>query len=175
MGNLVQLLTSMDGRINRQPFWIGVIVLIIATIIVSFILMSIMGVSLLSIAQSGLDAGALMAMTQTAAWANLIVLVIMAYPSAALLIKRRHDRGASGIEVWALLGLNALNVLLQALGIGYSVQEIGGVTYVAPGLLNTILSIIAGVLGIYLLVVCGFLKGTEGANAYGPDPLGGSA
>jgi uncharacterized membrane protein YhaH (DUF805 family) len=173
MGNLMQLFTSMDGRINRRPFWMGVIVLIIVSIVVSVILMSIMGVSLFNMAMSGIDADTMMAMTRSAAWGSLIAFVIMAYPSAALMIKRRHDRGSSGIEVWALLGLNALSVLLQALGIGYTVQEIGGTIIVLPGLLNTILSIIAGVLGLYLLVVCGFLKGDAGANAYGPDPLGG--
>ena len=175
MGNLGQLFTSMDGRINRRPFWMGVIVMIIAAIVVSFILMTIMGVSLFSMASGGVDADALMAMTRTGAWANLIVWLIFAYPSAALMIKRRHDRGSSGIEVWVLLGLNALAILLQALGIGYTVQTIANTTIIMPGLLNTILSILSGLLGLYLLVVCGFLKGTPGANAYGPDPLGGAA
>jgi uncharacterized membrane protein YhaH (DUF805 family) len=27
---------------------------------------------------------------------------------------------------------------------------------------------------IWALVECGFLRGTEGPNAYGPDPLAGS-
>lgn len=176
MGNLQTLFTSMDGRINRQPFWIGIIILIVATIVVSFILMSIFGVSMMGMATGSLANGdALMAMTRTSAWVNLIVLLIFAYPSAALMIKRRHDRGSSGVEVWAAIGVNALGILLQALGIGYAVQEFGGTSVMMPGLLNTILGLIGLVLGLYLLVVCGFLKGTPGDNAYGPDPLGGSA
>jgi uncharacterized membrane protein YhaH (DUF805 family) len=175
MGNLVQLFTTLDGRINRRPFWMGVIVLIIAAIVVSFILMTIMGVSVFSMAAGGFDADAMMATARTSAWVSLIAWLIFLYPSAALMIKRRHDRGSSGIEVWVLMGLNALTVLMQALGIGYTVQEFGTTMIVVPGLLNTILSIASGLLGLFLLVVCGFLSGTPGANAYGPDPLGGSA
>ena len=51
--------------------------------------------------------------------------------------------------------------------------EFNGVSFPTPTLLFNILGLIAGVLGIYLLVVMGFLRGTPGPNAYGPDPLGG--
>jgi uncharacterized membrane protein YhaH (DUF805 family) len=40
-----------------------------------------------------------------------------------------------------------------------------------PTPLLVVLGLVAGILGIYLLVVCGFLKGTAGSNNYGPDPL----
>ena len=40
-------------------------------------------------------------------------------------------------------------------------------------LLGLLLSI--PIFAIYLLVVLGFLKGSDGANQYGPDPLGGVA
>ena len=36
----------------------------------------------------------------------------------------------------------------------------------------SILFALLGIFGIYLLVQLGFLKGTQGANSYGADPLG---
>jgi uncharacterized membrane protein YhaH (DUF805 family) len=28
---------------------------------------------------------------------------------------------------------------------------------------------------LYLVIICGFFKGTEGQNKFGPDPLGGTS
>jgi uncharacterized membrane protein YhaH (DUF805 family) len=37
-----------------------------------------------------------------------------------------------------------------------------------------LLALVPMVGGLALLIICGFLKGTNGANRFGPDPLGGS-
>jgi len=115
----------------------------------------------------------LVAAQSRAGWASLILFVIFAYPLAAISIKRRHDRNNSGLDVWAYLGLTVIVLLVQALGFGSAMTDIGGMTVPMPSPLMSILSIIVGILGIYLLVVLGFLKGTPGPNGYGPDPLQG--
>jgi uncharacterized membrane protein YhaH (DUF805 family) len=28
---------------------------------------------------------------------------------------------------------------------------------------------------LYLVIICGFFKGTQGSNKFGPDPLGGES
>jgi uncharacterized membrane protein YhaH (DUF805 family) len=93
-------------------------------------------------------------------------------------VKRRHDRDNNGMDVIIYLVLSAIVLLIQALGIGYTMTEIPGATGLAipqPSLPVSILSLVLGVYAIYLLVVCGFLRGTAGPNQYGPDPLGGAA
>jgi uncharacterized membrane protein YhaH (DUF805 family) len=63
--------------------------------------------------------------------------------------------------------------LLQALGLGYTTLEVAsGVSMPVPSMPLTIINMLVGIYGIYLLVVLGFLRGTPGANAYGPDPTG---
>lgn len=165
------LYTGLEGRISRKQWWIGVILLAIAGIILSFIVMSVMGVSMFGMAMSVSDVDAAMAIAARSSWASMIAFVIMAFPSYALCLKRRHDRGAGGLLVLISLGLSALGLLVQAFGLGFQVADVGGTTTLAPSVISMIISLASFIVGIYLLVVLGFLKGTAGANAYGADPL----
>ena len=166
------LYTEFDGRIGRKTFWIGAIVLAIASIIVTLIVTSIMGVSMFGTAMmTGDDADAMLALSTRMAWINLVIYLIFCYPGYALGVKRRHDRGASGILILVSIGLGILSLLLQGFGLIYDVVTVGETAMLTPNILGTIISAASGILGLYLLVVMGFLKGEQGANAYGPDPL----
>ena len=68
------LFLSFDGRINRQPFWLGVIALLIAN-------------------------GIVFAIFQ--AWLAWLIRLALVYPALAVSVKRCHDRGKSGW--WCLL------------------------------------------------------------------------
>ena len=127
------LFTSFEGRINRKPFWLSLLALVIIEWIVVIVLGLVFGTSMMG----GLDpnmapdeAAALAMKAMIPIW---IVLLLFLYPSLAVYTKRWHDRGKSGW--WTLIGL---------------VPIIGG---------------------IWLLVELGFLRGTEGPNQYGNDPL----
>jgi uncharacterized membrane protein YhaH (DUF805 family) len=109
-----QLLLTYEGRINRQPYWMGTLVLVGVVIVVQ-----VAGMALL-----GETAGAIVA-----GIAQLAVL----YPAICLGIKRWHDRNKSGW--WVLIAL---------------IPIIGG---------------------LWTLIECGCLPGTQGPNDYGPDPL----
>jgi uncharacterized membrane protein YhaH (DUF805 family) len=111
------LFTSFDGRINRKPFWLGIVVMIAISIVAS-ILDLIFGTRS---AESGFGI------------ISGIVSLIMIYPSLALYAKRWHDRGKSGW--WSLI------ILVPLVG------------------------------AIWILVELGFLRGTEGPNNYGNDPI----
>lgn len=173
------LFTSFDGRIGRKQFWIGIVVLIIVSIVVYFVAGSLIGVSMLGgitamNADGSIDMDALQATMTRANWFSLIMLLIFLWPGAALWIKRRHDRGSSGIDVWIFYGLQLLSVLLGALGLTMTMTDMGnGVMFPTPNVVSMILGVVVGLLGLYLLIVGGFLKGTAGENAYGPDPLAG--
>lgn len=84
------LFLSFEGRINRAPFWAGVVALIVINVVVS-IIASVIHVPALSI----------------------IVSLVMIYPSWALYAKRWHDRSKSGW--WTLILLVPLLGLIYAI------------------------------------------------------------
>lgn len=182
MDNIVGLFTSLEGRIGRGRWWLGVLILIIAAVVLSIIL-SLLGLGVLPNFAAfdpnnpAAFAETAAAATRSAAWGSLISFVIFAYPSYALSLKRRHDRDNNGLDLQIYYGLSFLMLLLQALGIGYTQTEVPGVPGVSmptPSTPLAILSFIILIYALYLLVVLGFLRGTAGTNKYGPDPLGGN-
>ena len=127
------LFTSFEGRINRKPFWLSVL----ALVIVEWILMLVLGVALGTSMMGSIDPN--MAPEEAAAMATkgmipiLIVGLVFLYPALAIYAKRWHDRGKSGW--WTLI------ILVPLIG------------------------------SIWFLVECGFLRGTDGSNQFGNDPL----
>lgn len=166
------LYTSFEGRIARKQFWFGVLGFIVVGIVLSLIANLITGGFSMTPAT---DAESAMAAFRAACLANIVVFVVLAWPSAALLIKRRHDRGSAGTEVWVYLAISLLGQLLTLVGFDYSAVEMPGTegVVIMPGIIASGIGIIIFVFAAYLLVVCGFLKGDTGENAYGPDPLAG--
>jgi uncharacterized membrane protein YhaH (DUF805 family) len=112
------LFGTLEGRINRQPFWIGAIVIAVINIVASIL------DAILNTPRVGGATGVI----------AIIVNLVLIYPSVMLTGKRWHDRGKSAW--WILIALIPI--------IGW----------------------------IWAIVETGFLRGTPGANKYGPDPLG---
>lgn len=84
-----------------------------------------------------------------------IVFVAVTVSGVAVGLKRLHDRDMSG---WWLLIFYLLPAVLDGLG-----RALG---------IPIIFSLAGSAISIWALVVLGFLRGTSGANQYGPDPLG---
>ena len=157
MDALKALYTTTDGRIARKQWWLGVVGLIIASIVLSLIL-------------------GLVGLGGTSGWGQLIAYVILFYPGWCLGIKRRQDRDNNAMDFKILMGASGLLTLVQALGIGVTMTDLGnGVMAPMPDMWLSVLLGLLGLFGIYMLVQLGFLKGTPGANSYGPDPLGYAA
>ena len=93
------LFTSFDGRINRQPFWIGSLVLSVASLVVSFVVAAIFGQGMF---------GSLL---------QFIVALAILDPSVAIAAKRFHDRDKSGW--WILI------VLIPFIGLIWYIVELG--------------------------------------------------
>lgn len=183
MDTITRLYATTDGRISRKQWWLGVLGLILASIVLSLIT-SLFGFNawggMPTIDPSSTDAAAISAATTEAirrgSWASLIMFAILAYPSYCIAVKRRHDRDNNGLDVLIFMGLNVLMLVLQALGLGVTTVDLGnGVTMPAPSMWLGAVSILLGIFGIYLLVVLGFLRGTIGSNSYGADPALGIA
>ena len=174
MDNLVSLYTSTTGRIGRQQWWIGTVILIVINLVITFFILPPMGFGMPNAAAMA-DPAALVSGMSRSAWASLVLLIIFAYPLYALGVKRRHDKDKSGIDYLIYLALLAILLLVQATGMGYTSAEMSGLIVPVPTLVYSIVAIVVGIYGIYMLVVLGFLRGTTGAtNQYGPDPLGGA-
>jgi uncharacterized membrane protein YhaH (DUF805 family) len=167
--------SSLEGRIGRKQFWIGAVILAVAGIILNIIVSTLFGAGIanqLAVADGTVSANDIMGLVTRSAWANLVCFLILVYPAAAMMIKRRHDRDNSGMDVWIYLGLTVLLLLFQAFGIGYEMTDLGnGVLFPAPAAWFSVVSALVGIFALYLLVVLGFLKGTEAANNFGSDPL----
>lgn len=179
MAKLIALLTLLDGRISRKWFWIGIIITFAGAIIVSFVLSNLLGADramnpvamLAGDGELNSDIGTLMAASSLAGWINTLVFAITFVPMMAVFLKRRHDRGRKGTEVWVFAVLFVSMWLLQATGVGYQISDFNGIAYPAPTLIAMLVTAFVGGLGLYLLIVCGFLIGDRGENSYGPDPL----
>ena len=100
-------------------------------------------------------------MATLALWIVLIIVIVVLMVSAvAITIRRLHDRGKSGW--WALVFIFVPG-LLQGIG-----------SRLGDPVPMMILSLAGVAVSIWALVELGFLRGTDGDNAYGPDPLRGA-
>ncbi len=142
---LTELLFSLDGRIGRAQFWLGTAILLGISLAATYGILAIIGLSEAAIAFSAAVAFAL------------------AYPSYAVCAKRFQDRDKPG--PLALLGLvpsYGANLLYR-----FGIFDLDHPSLLAQGL-----DVIIVVIGLWFLVELGFLKGSQGPNRYGPDPLG---
>lgn len=149
------LFTSFSGRIGRKEYWLGILALIVA----SFILIFALGMAFSFFLPIPLI--------------SLIGTIIIFCPAIAMGVKRLHDRNKSA-NPWAYIffGPGILMQLMQITGFGYNSSLIAGevVTMPSNGLIR-ILSIVGGIIGLWAFIELGFLKGTDGENKFGPNPL----
>lgn len=157
MDAIKELFTTTRGRISRKQWWLGVVGLIVASIVLAIIL-GIVGLG------------------SSSPWGQLVAFVILFYPNWCLSLKRRQDRDNNGNDVKALLGVSGALTLLQALGVGTTVTDMGnGMMVAMPNTIMSIIYFVVAIFGLYIFVQLGFLKGTTGPNSYGADPLGYAA
>ena len=145
--DLQYLFLSGDGRIHRQDFWIGLVILIVVNIVAGAV------AGLLGWAVAGIWGAAILA--------GLVGLALVV-PTYFLLIKRSNDRGHPQTYVQALV----------ALSVAYQLKNmVIPVPADSVSFLSMIFTLVVALAGLWALVDLGFLRGTAGPNAYGPDPL----
>lgn len=143
------LFTSFEGRINRKPYWLAVIVLIVVSIVVMLIL----------------SFGGLEMQSRGFMIATLIIQLVFLYPSTALMVKRLHDRNHPGWWAAFILVPMILQGITNALGITGDPLNQNALDYLFMA--------VTFIVGIWFFIELGCLRGTVGPNQYGPDPLGG--
>lgn len=172
---MLQNLMGFDGRIGRQSWWISMIILVVASIILYFILSAIMGTGFTAMMdpQKMLEPGFMESLMQKAGIQQLISIAILGYPVLSAMSKRLNDRDRPGWFKWLFLAPSVLGALLAALGMAYTTTDVGGVQMPSQTTLMMIVSLLTLAVGIWGLVEMGFLKGTDGPNQHGPDPVAG--
>lgn len=96
--------------------------------------------------------------------------LFMLWPGIAILIKRIHDRNKSGWLVWAMY---IPAILLAIFAVGAIIAGAAGSTGAAAtlGIIAGVFGIATACVAIWFFVEFGCLRGTIGANKYGPDPV----
>jgi uncharacterized membrane protein YhaH (DUF805 family) len=139
------LFFSFRGRANRAKYWLATLIFVCIGIIMLLIKYAL-GVGL------------------TYAVISFVVNIAVFISGLAVATKRLHDREKSAW--WLLLFYGAPAVLMLAFVVDYVETD------AQPSPLAFLFLIAALVIWIWVLVEFGFLRGTNGPNAYGPDPLG---
>ena len=162
--SLAQLLFSFKGRIRRLYWWVASL----AAGGVAAIVMAILEAAARASGGAIIDPDT-QQIEPTGLFGVAMSVVGLAnmWIAFALSVKRLHDRDRSGWWLlWQLL-IVFLAVVLIIVAIAVP-QEQGVVRYA----LAVAVGLAAAVISIWLFVQIGFLRGTQGPNRFGPDPLG---
>ncbi|EGQ8177021.1 DUF805 domain-containing protein [Vibrio parahaemolyticus] len=135
-----ELLFSFHGRIDRKTYWIWNVIYYISII--------------------GFGAGISKLFPAFSYLLLPIFLLLLLIPDLAITTKRWHDRDKS--IYW--LGLNIPLVIGR---IATPMTSPMAQESSTPQLFIASISLICG---LWILIECGFLKGTSGPNKYGPEP-----
>ncbi len=148
---LFTLLTSFRGRITRMQWWLGFVV---------WLLGSIAGTLLLNPQYFVADE------IPPPDWPETIFQVIWLVPFAAVSVKRFNDRDWPWWPGYFMAALSAVFVVAPHFGVAVD-PTAGG--------LGAAIFYFGALAGLVALVDNGFMRGTDGPNRYGPDPLARSA
>ncbi len=146
------LLFGFSGRINRGKYWFALLLNMLAWACFVALCFAWLG---------ELDPALLLRTAGSAPMIRISALILAffwGWSVIAIGIKRLHDRGRSG---WWLLPFWFVPGILSS----------GNLLMDEPGSSVT-LNLATQAIGTWAFLELGCLKGTDGPNAYGPDPLG---
>lgn len=139
--NFSYLFTSLEGRINRKPYWLAALLLFAVSIAVQLGVYFTAGMQIM-----------------------MIVGLIFMWPSFALAVKRAHDRNRPTWLVGIFFAILLVSTLMQIAGLHENEDGEQTGAFIA-------VSLVFLAFAIYAFIDWGLLRGTKGPNQYGPDPL----
>jgi uncharacterized membrane protein YhaH (DUF805 family) len=143
-----------SGRFNRAKFWL-------ASLIYTIVIIALVAAFIIALGDFDTDRiGEMVGTSLLFIALGGVVFLVLVWSSFATAIKRLHDRGKTGW--WMLL----FWVLPSILGIAADSMA---------GIGSFVLNAASVALSIWGFVEVGCLRGTQGPNEYGPDPLGAPA
>lgn len=150
----MELFTSIEGRISRKAFWIGLLGIIAASVVAMFVLglmFNLTGRMLVN--------------------ASMGVSFLLLWPMFAIAVKRLHDRDKLAMPWVAIFFVPSFIAnMMRNFEVDYSVITLAGEQVFYPGKLAMTIGVISMITGIWAIVELGFLKGSAGENSFGPDP-----
>jgi len=145
-GSLTHALFGFKGRAKRLDYWLAAIGLAVARVVV---LTTALGFTHMQMSEP------------EALPLRLALDAAFFWPSAAIVIKRGHDRNRSTLYSTVLVGV------LYASGVAF------GLVMDAQNTLGGAVSMLLLLVGsLYMLIDYGLLDGTRGPNRFGPSPKG---
>jgi uncharacterized membrane protein YhaH (DUF805 family) len=158
-----ELLFGFRGRLRRRDYWLGSIALgLIQFFLIDGILALIYGPAASLLGGAGLRSRAA---DPPYLLVSAIVWGIFLWPELALTMKRRHDRDKSGAFAGVLsVAVGFVSFVPEKLFSGYGQDVDLWLQLLRAGGM--------AVVGLWLLIVLGFMDGTPAPNTYGPGPKG---
>jgi uncharacterized membrane protein YhaH (DUF805 family) len=144
---LIDGLFGFDGRFRRSEYWIASIGLSVVSFVVLLSASAALGLSIMD--------------TSRTLWLRLGQNLLFLWPSAAIAIKRGHDRNRSALYTGVLLAVINLASIASM-----SLSKAGQAT--AGGVVGLLMLPVL----IYLFIDYGLIDGTKGPNRYGASPKG---
>ncbi len=163
MIDLKHFLFGFNGRIGRQYWWFGSL---------AVALLAGMANSLIEVMAKSSGHGAIDPMTQEFVPSAPYVVAILVlglfnlWISCAIAAKRLHDRDRTGW--WLVVPLIAISASFAAMAWSSNLPEDQSTLYFVIGIA---ILLAAMAIGIWLTIELGFLKGIQGPNRFGADPL----
>jgi uncharacterized membrane protein YhaH (DUF805 family) len=161
---LTQLLFSFKGRINRKPWWVASLAAGFTASLLTAILEALAhssGETIINPVTHTFEPTGILGL------AISVIGLVNAWIAFALSVKRLHDRDRTGW--WLLWQILIIVVAVILIMVAITVPEEQGLLWYA---LAAAAILAAFAISVWLFVQIGFLKGTEGPNRFGPDPLG---
>src|SRR5262245_46743134 len=147
--SIPDLLFSTQGRINRGKWWLGLVLVVVPVIVLSLVLWTMLESRLFYT-----FSGRLMMFAVT---------VFALFASYCVNAKRFHGRNKSSAFAQIALILNGIKAVLDLTGVTGDPW--------GTNLADNLFQMASIGVGIWYFVELGCLRGTSGANDYGPDPL----
>lgn len=153
---LTQTLFSLEGRINRSNFWLMLLLLVS--------IINVVGISILTMIFSGLSTAVAILIFPALSLClfNVVGISILAIIFSSL------STAAIGLSTPAILIFLPLSLYLFSVRVAINVKRWHDLNKSGWWQLIELIPIIGS---IWTVVKLGFLKGTDGPNRFGPDPL----
>jgi uncharacterized membrane protein YhaH (DUF805 family) len=137
------LFFKFSGRINRAKYWLAALIYAAISVILNIV-------------------GLATDQSATFQAINGMLSIVILISSIAVGIKRLHDRNKSG---WYLLLFYVVPgiLIMAAIGMYLTMED--------ATLIATVLGLATVAIGVWAFIELGCLRGTVGANQYGPDPI----
>ncbi|MGL4235702.1 DUF805 domain-containing protein [Tabrizicola sp.] len=166
---MIRSFTRFSGRISRKTWWLGNLLLVAIAAAFTYGMLHSLGYSFGELTNQTFlrDEYKMELYLQRTAGIQLFTLILLFVPSTALMVQRLNDRDR---PMWLMAVFWAPTVILTMLAVGGKAYEF---RYGAPQpttMLTTVTWLSYGT-GLWALIELGFLAGTPGENAHGPDPI----